>query len=140
MPKHLHIWQVLPRPPSLVPRTEHKYEHRAGRKLDHHPRPGPTIDPESIGIAPFFSEEAYEQNGSFTNLFGQNIDTTASYYLGGPKHEVSYAFPRLNPSIELAQVSDPGGGYSVTGGSVDGTVGGSTLSAAVVPASGIYGF
>jgi hypothetical protein len=90
---------------------------------------GETMDSESHDIAPFFGGEAYQVNSTFTDLFGESIDTTASYYDGGPLQVDEYTFPGINPSTVALQVTDPGGGYGIEGRGLDGSVESSTFSA-----------
>jgi hypothetical protein len=58
---------------------------------------GSQISPEALGIAPFFAGEAYEQNGSYTDLFNQVVDTNAPNYLGNPLLVDDYEFPGVSP-------------------------------------------
>jgi hypothetical protein len=42
---------------------------------------GSATGQENLGIAPLFTGGAFEQNGSFTDLLGYHVDTTAAEYL-----------------------------------------------------------
>lgn len=83
---------------------------------------------ESLGIAPVFSENAYQYNGTFTDLLGYNVDTTQPGYL--PVEWVNYTFPSLgNPTFEALGATSPSDDAVITGG----VVGGSTFSEYAVP-------
>jgi hypothetical protein len=83
---------------------------------------------ENLGIAPLFTGSAYEQNGTYTDLLGYQVDTTAPGYL--PLDWDRYDAPNSSsPSIEALGVTSPSNDAVVT----DGTVGGSTYSEFAIP-------
>ena len=86
---------------------------------------GETIDPESLGIAPFFTEQAYGENGTYTDLLGDKFDTTID---GQPLEINNYEFPGLNPSLVFSDVFAQG--QASDSGALNGTVEATTFSAA----------
>jgi hypothetical protein len=83
---------------------------------------------ENLGIAPLFTGSAYEQNGSFTDLLGYHVDTTAPGYL--PLDWDTYDVPNSSsPSIEALGVTSPSHDAVITAGDV----GGSTYSELAIP-------
>ena len=88
---------------------------------------GSETDQENLGIAPLFSGSAYEQNGTYTDLLGYQVDTTAPGYL--PLDWDSYHAPTSSPSIEALGVTSPSNDAVITGG----TVGGITYSEFAIP-------
>jgi hypothetical protein len=97
---------------------------------------GEQISPETLGIPFLFGGEAYEQNGSYTDSLGVDVDTAGVQSLNGPLEINDYAFPAPNPSVEVVDYVSPG----VIGGVVgDGDIGGSTFSGLITPA-GLYNF
>lgn len=101
---------------------------------------GLQIAPEATGIAPFFAGEAYEQNGSYTDLFNEVVNTNAPSYLGNPLLVDDYEFPGVAPSsFEVLQYANPGFAYGIDGNGLNGSVDGSTFSV-VATNSGLYNF
>ena len=100
---------------------------------------GDQISPETLGIPLLFGGEAYEQNGSYTDSLGVDVDTSGLQSLNGPLEINDYEFPAPNPSLEVIDYVSPGTVASVSGGAVDGTVGGSTFSG-LITTGGFYNF
>jgi hypothetical protein len=97
---------------------------------------GEQISPETLGIPLLFGGEAYEQNGSYTDSLGVDVDTAGVQSLNGPLEINDYEFPAPNPSVEVVDYVSPG----VIGGVVgDGDIGGSTFSGLITP-GGLYNF
>jgi hypothetical protein len=65
---------------------------------------GDEIDPQENGIAPFFTEQAYESQGSYTSLLGTNVDTTTDDYNENPLQIDTYDFL----GTHILQSNDPG--------------------------------
>jgi hypothetical protein len=89
---------------------------------------GAQIAPESLGVAPFFAGEAYEQNGSYTDLLGTDVDTSASYYLNGPLQIDDYEFPGSGPASLTAINETTPGIVASDSGAINGDVGGTAFS------------
>jgi hypothetical protein len=100
---------------------------------------GDQMSPESLGIPLLFGGEAYEQNGSYTDLLGTDVDTAGIQSPNGPLEINDYEFPAPHPSLEVVDYVTPGVVASVSGGGFDGDIGGSTFSALITPA-GFYNF
>jgi hypothetical protein len=100
---------------------------------------GDQISPETLGIPLLFGGEAYEQNGSYTDSLGVDVDTAGVQGLNGPLEINDYEFPAPNPSLEVVDYVSPGLIASVSGGAVDGSVVGSTFSGLITTA-GFYNF
>jgi hypothetical protein len=90
---------------------------------------GTQTDQEFVGLAPLFTGSTFEENGTYTDLLGYNVDTTNPGYL--PLDLDSYYIPNSDtPSflaIGVTSLSDDVA--SVTGG----TVGGSTFDEFAIP-------
>jgi hypothetical protein len=65
---------------------------------------GDEIDPQENGIAPFFTEQAYESQGSYTSLLGTNVDTTTDDFNENPLQVDTYDFF----GTHISQSNDPG--------------------------------
>jgi hypothetical protein len=97
---------------------------------------GEQISPETLGIPLLFGGEAYEQNGSYTDSLGVDVDTAGVQSLNGPLEINDYEFPAPNPSVEVVDYVSPG----VIGGVVgDGDIFGSTFSA-LITTDHLYNF
>jgi hypothetical protein len=86
---------------------------------------GETIDPQSLGIAPFFTAEAYEQQGTYTDLLGNQFDTAVD---NQPFEVNNYAFPGINPSLAVSDVFTRG--EASDSGALNGSVEPTTFSVA----------
>jgi hypothetical protein len=100
---------------------------------------GEQISPETLGIPLLFGGEAYEQNGSYTDSLGVDVDTAGVQSPNGPLEINDYEFPAPNPSVEVVDYVSPGVIASVSGGSIDGSVGGSTFSG-LITTDHLYNF
>ena len=100
---------------------------------------GEQISPETLGIPLLFGGEAYEQNGSYTDSLGIGVDTAGLQSANGPLEINDYEFPVPNPSVEVVDYVSPGVIASVSGGSLDGSVVGSTFSG-LITADHLYNF
>jgi hypothetical protein len=65
---------------------------------------GEEIDPQENGIAPFFTEQAYESQGSYISLLGTHVDTTTDDYNENPLQIDTYDFL----GTHIIQSNDPG--------------------------------
>lgn len=88
---------------------------------------GNPVDPESLGVAPFFAEFAEQSKGAYTDSLGDSVTTaTANSQL---LQVSSYEFNSVNPSLFVENVSDPNLNIaSIDAASVIGTVEGSQFS------------
>jgi hypothetical protein len=101
---------------------------------------GDEISPESLGISPFFGGEAFEQDGTYTDLLG--FTTTTGDGVQDPPLPLQwteYSLPAGgNPSFVALGVTDPNGyDLEVQGANLNGDIGGSDFSY-VATGSGFY--
>jgi hypothetical protein len=94
---------------------------------------GGEIDPQSLGIAPFFIEQAYEQNGTYTDLLGDQFNTTTD---DDPFQINLYEFPGINPSLVFSDVFTQG--EASDSGAINGIVEPTTFSASEDTNLGLY--
>ncbi len=94
---------------------------------------GGEIDPQSLGIAPFFTGQTYEQNGTYTDLLGNSFNTTID---NNPFQVNSYEFPGINPTLAFSDVFTQS--EASDSGALNGLVLPTTFSAAEDTNLGLY--
>jgi hypothetical protein len=87
---------------------------------------GPETDQEIFGVAPLFYGNAYEQNGTYVDLLGDDINTATS---STPLSVDNYGAPSIDPSIYGVGYSDSHGTFVAT--QPGGEVGGSSFASIV---------
>jgi hypothetical protein len=90
---------------------------------------GPETDQETFGVQPLFYGNAYEQNGTYIDLLGDDFNTATS---STPLSVDSYGAPSIDPSIYGVGYNDSYGSFVAV--QPGGEVGGSSF-ASIVDAS-----
>jgi hypothetical protein len=87
---------------------------------------GPETDQETFGVQPLFYGNAYEQNGTYVDLLGDDINTATS---STPLSVDNYGAPSIDPSIYGVGYSDSYGTFVAV--QPGGQVGGSSFASIV---------
>jgi len=87
---------------------------------------GPETDLETFGVQPLFYGNAYEQNGTYVDLLGDDVNTGTSPF---PLSVDNYGAPSIDPSIYGVGYTDANGTFVAV--QPGGEVGGSSFASIV---------